>query len=416
MRPKRYGGRSLLAAAAASVGLVLPGAVLEPGIAAAAPGTGSADATAAVQQLTAELGRLARDMVAAQDEVTTAQQVSALALDRYQAQQQASADARLTADAAAAAAATAEAALQQAQQQVVDFARSSYIDGSTYPGAASLFTSGGPADLVERVVLLGSAAADRSDVLAELTRRQQEAAAGEAAARAAVDVADAQQRQAAAALTTAQNAERSARQEQQRLAARQADLQDELEARRTKLTELVGGDAAGAIVTGQQAAAADHPSTTPLAVPVLLGNRTFAGAGSEPAARQAVTAALARLGTAYAWGGGGATGPGAGIDLDAGVVGFDCSGLTQYAYAHAGIVIPRNSRAQFAVLPKVATKDLRAGDLVFWAQDPGNPDTIHHVALYLGDGSVVQSPESGDVVSVSPMWWDGYAGAVRPSS
>ena len=107
------------------------------------------------------------------------------------------------------------------------------------------------------------------------------------------------------------------------------------------------------------------------------------------------------LGLPYAWGGGGTNGPGPGLDPDAGVIGFDCSGLTQYAYAQAGISIPRNSRAQYAALPKVASNALRAGDLVFWANDPSDPDTIRHVAIYLGDGKVVQAPQSGDVVKVS---------------
>ena len=121
------------------------------------------------------------------------------------------------------------------------------------------------------------------------------------------------------------------------------------------------------------------------------------------------------LGLRYAWGGGGTNGPGPGLDPDEGVIGFDCSGLTQYAYAQAGISIPRNSRAQYAALPKVASNALRAGDLVFWANDPSDPDTIRHVAIYLGNGKVVQAPQSGDVVKVSTMWWSDYAGAVRPA-
>ena len=126
--------------------------------------------------------------------------------------------------------------------------------------------------------------------------------------------------------------------------------------------------------------------------------------------------AAADLGLPYAWGGGGTHGPGPGLPPDAGVVGFDCSGLTQYAYAQAGIPIPRNSRAQYSALPKVSRGALQAGDLVFWASDPSNWQTIHHVAIYLGDGRVVQAPESGDVVKISTMWWGGYAGAVRPSA
>jgi peptidoglycan DL-endopeptidase RipA len=124
---------------------------------------------------------------------------------------------------------------------------------------------------------------------------------------------------------------------------------------------------------------------------------------SSDAAQVAVDTAMAQLGDPYVWA---ASGPDA----------FDCSGLTQYAYARAGVAIPRNSRAQFASLPRVPVADLQPGDLVFWAQDPTNPDTIHHVAIYLGHGQVLQSPESGEVVTVSAIWWDGYAGAVRPSS
>jgi cell wall-associated NlpC family hydrolase len=64
----------------------------------------------------------------------------------------------------------------------------------------------------------------------------------------------------------------------------------------------------------------------------------------------------------------------------------------------------------------VSSNDLRPGDLVFWGSDPSDPDTINHVAIYVGNGRVVQAPQSGDVVKDTPMWWRGYAGAVRPSA
>jgi peptidoglycan DL-endopeptidase RipA len=150
--------------------------------------------------------------------------------------------------------------------------------------------------------------------------------------------------------------------------------------------------------------------------PAPVDNDTAAGGGSASAASVAIDAALGYLGLPYAWGGGGRNGPGPGLPPDKGVIGFDCSGLTQYAYAQAGISIPRNSRAQYSALPKVSRGDLQAGDLVFWAGNPGNWQTIHHVAIYLGDGRVVQAPQSGDVVKISTMWWNGYAGAVRPSA
>ena len=82
----------------------------------------------------------------------------------------------------------------------------------------------------------------------------------------------------------------------------------------------------------------------------------------------------------------------------------------------AGISIPRNSRSQYASLPKVSSDNLQPGDLVFWGSDGSDPGSIEHVAIYLGGNQVIQAPQSGDVVKISRMWWGGYAGAVRPSA
>jgi cell wall-associated NlpC family hydrolase len=369
--------------------------------------------------LTTQLEDLARRLAAAQATVDTAQQDAAIALDRYQAQQQAYQDAEVRAAAAQRSAAAATVALRHAREELVAFARSSYIDGSTFPGAASLFaslTSGGPQEFVDRSVLLGAVGNDRTDVLQQVTTLQQQTARAEAAARVAVTQAATAQKRAASALAVAEKAEKLAREQRAALTAAQAALRQQLAARQHELAGLIGPAAAAAVAAHAEKAVAGQPGRPPAGLPVLVGNRTFARGGSATAAQDAIAAGLARVGTPYAWGGGGAAGPGPGLPPDVGVVGFDCSGLTQYAYAQAGIAIPRNSRAQYAALPKVAARDLRPGDLVFWAKDPANPDTIHHVALYLGGGQVLQAPESGEVVTVSPMYWDGYAGAVRPSA
>jgi cell wall-associated NlpC family hydrolase len=123
------------------------------------------------------------------------------------------------------------------------------------------------------------------------------------------------------------------------------------------------------------------------------------------AARKAVAVALAQLGSPYVWG---AEGPAS----------FDCSGLTSFAYAAAGITIPRVSRAQFAAYAGLRPVDplrLVAGDLVFFADHPGNPSTIHHVGMYIGKGLMVEAPHTGAVVRTSSIWRPGYAGAVRPA-
>jgi cell wall-associated NlpC family hydrolase len=122
-----------------------------------------------------------------------------------------------------------------------------------------------------------------------------------------------------------------------------------------------------------------------------------------PVARTALAAvrvAMAQLGKPYVFG---AEGPST----------FDCSGLVQYAYAHAGIALPRTARPQYRATPGVSPSQLLPGDLLFFATDKSNWDTIHHVGIYLGGGRMVHAPTTGDVVKVAPVWWAEYFGATR---
>jgi cell wall-associated NlpC family hydrolase len=136
---------------------------------------------------------------------------------------------------------------------------------------------------------------------------------------------------------------------------------------------------------------------------------------------QAVVAwAMKWLETPYSWGGGNAAGPSKGICCSPGgfsganTVGFDCSGLTLYAVYQASggrIALGHFTGNQFAD-PRgvhIATTDqLQPGDLVFFGDD------LHHVAIYAGDGKVVQAPSTGDVVKVSPLSdFSDFAGGVR---
>jgi cell wall-associated NlpC family hydrolase len=119
-----------------------------------------------------------------------------------------------------------------------------------------------------------------------------------------------------------------------------------------------------------------------------------------PVARAAVRWALAQLGDPYRWGAGGP-------DT------FDCSGLTGSAYRAAGVAIPRVSRAQWGAGPHVAVANLLPGDLVFYADNPADPATIHHVGIYIGNGLMVHAPHTGDVVRVASIWRESFAGATR---
>jgi cell wall-associated NlpC family hydrolase len=81
-------------------------------------------------------------------------------------------------------------------------------------------------------------------------------------------------------------------------------------------------------------------------------------------------------------------------------VGFDCSGLTQWAYRQAGIDIPRSAAAQYTVGKAVSLDGLAPGDLIFYGSTASN---IHHVAMYVGDGKVVHAPTEGEDVRIVPI-------------
>ncbi len=102
-----------------------------------------------------------------------------------------------------------------------------------------------------------------------------------------------------------------------------------------------------------------------------------------------------QIGKPYVWG---AEGPDS----------YDCSGLTQRAWASAGTGVPRTSQEQWAELDRVPLRQLRPGDLVVYFPE------ATHVALYLGDGLVVHAPRPGAAVKVSPVAANPVLGAVRP--
>ena len=110
----------------------------------------------------------------------------------------------------------------------------------------------------------------------------------------------------------------------------------------------------------------------------------------------AVQAALAQQGVPYRYA---TSSPG---------VGFDCSGLTAYAWAQAGVGLPHQSRAQFASVPRVPKESAQAGDLIFFYSP------ISHVSIYLGNGMQVHAPSTGKTVSTASVNWGKVVGVGRP--
>jgi cell wall-associated NlpC family hydrolase len=190
------------------------------------------------------------------------------------------------------------------------------------------------------------------------------------------------------------------------LAAERTRLQAKALQARARVISLLGQtrtrlDGANALVRRliaeeqARAAAAALTMTTSGAPPITLPP------GTPPQVVTAINAARTRLGSPYVWG---ATGPST----------FDCSGLTQWSYAAAGVVLPRTSREQWFVGPHPSLDQLQPGDLLFWATNTADPGTIHHVALYIGGGYMIEAPHTGAVVRITAVYLDGFIGATRP--
>lgn len=127
----------------------------------------------------------------------------------------------------------------------------------------------------------------------------------------------------------------------------------------------------------------------------------------QAAGSASVEAVIARaqsmVGTPYVWGGGDANGPTTGVNGGS-LSGFDCSGLVLYAYSAAGISLPHYTGYQYQRGTQVDPSEAKRGDLLFWG-----PGGSQHVAIYLGDGMMIEAPQSGQNVSVVPVRWAGMS-------
>jgi cell wall-associated NlpC family hydrolase len=281
----------------------------------------------------------------------------------------------------------------------------------------SLYVSGGPTALYASVL----ASHDLSDVFSRF-RSVRAVAEGDQAvvdrADAALthsgqvesslaDAADRQNRLERAAAAAAAQVGQLLEQEAGVLAGADADVVRIAEADR-KAEQEAAERAFQAQLTAAQATAAQAARLAAQAAATAdIGSGSQPGVGVAPAATEVGRAALAeavrQIGKPYVWGAVGADS-------------FDCSGLTQWAYARAGVGLPRVAAEQWYAGAHISLGDLAAGDLLFWATDPANPATIHHVAIYAGNGQMVAAPHSGALVQLQPVYLAGYIGAVRPSA
>lgn len=126
---------------------------------------------------------------------------------------------------------------------------------------------------------------------------------------------------------------------------------------------------------------------------------------SGNAAATAIEYARTKIGVPYLWGGTGTAAQGGR---------FDCSGLTQAAYAKAGISIPRVANDQYNTTDvHPSWNELKPGDLVFFGQK-GNSRSIHHVGIYIGGGKMLHAPRTGTLIRVNDVhYMSDYFGATR---
>jgi peptidoglycan DL-endopeptidase CwlO len=166
-------------------------------------------------------------------------------------------------------------------------------------------------------------------------------------------------------------------------AARQAELRRELAAR---------------IAAQQQQAPAVALSSTvsPVGSSSSSTGSVSIGPAPPPTHSSVVSIAMQYLGVPYRWGG-------------ASPSGFDCSGLVMYVFAQVGVSLPHSSYAQYGMGSPVSRDQLQPGDLVFF-------DGLGHVGIYVGGGSFIHAPHTGDVVRISSLsgWYaSSYVGARR---
>ncbi|MGV9243924.1 NlpC/P60 family protein [Streptomyces sp. NPDC003710] len=242
--------------------------------------------------------------------------------------------------------------LNQLREGIGTMASAQYRTGSIDP-SLQLFLSSNPDDYLDKASTLDQLSSQQVEALKKIQEKQRELA---------------QERQEASDKLKDLAATRT------ELGKKKQEVQGKLAAAQKLLNSLTAQEKAALAAEQSRASRASERS-------VLNGDT---GSASNRAAA-AFSAAQSRLGSPYVYG---ATGPSS----------FDCSGLTSWSYAQAGVSIPRTSQEQANIGTRIySVNDLKVGDLVFFFND------IHHVGLYAGNGQILHAPRTGTVVRYESM-------------
>jgi cell wall-associated NlpC family hydrolase len=398
---RRTGLIAAATAAALLAGLTPPAAASHhPGPSARAVAAGKA----AVAQREHQVARAVDRLAAARQEAHRLADAAEVAVEAFNA---ARVRQRAAADAVAAARLVLNAAghrVARAKARVGRFGAAAYMSGGL-ASVDAMFNADGPESLLYRVGTLEVISRSQRDATQALDAARVYQLSVERQARVVLGRA----RQAAAAAATARTQAQGAVQRQvtvvQAVRLRQRQLTTLLSTARRHASALERARLAAIARARARAAArtAARAARQATSGQPLSGGAAGAVAGTVSAAteQQAVHYAESQIGKPYQWG---AAGPDS----------YDCSGLVMWAYAHVGVALDHWTGYQWQEGARIATSALRAGDLMFFATDTSDPNTIHHVGIYIGNGQMVEAPYTGANVRISSAWRPDLIGAVRP--
>ena len=373
-----------------------------------------AAAKAKAAKTAAKLDQTTQRLKAVQAQLTTESAAAELAVARWQSAQAAAAKAHAALGVAQAAADAADVAVQGYRRELNDYAVSAYMDGGPIASLGALLNATDPADVLTRNATLQAIGRGQSRIVNDFTTASTAASAARAAAeqesesaRHLLDGASSAKVVAVGAVQLAQTLLASVDQAKKQLTDATGKAQKNVSALvKERAAALAAARAAAARLAAERlqslAAVGGFPEATP-----AQGQLALKWAQSQ-------------LGVPYSWGGGDASGPTLGFAEANGptdgvhTVGFDCSGLTLFAWAHVGFALGHWTGAQWVEGTAVPQDLVRPGDLLFFATDVTDPTTIHHVGIYAGNGQMIDAPETGSVVRYDPAFNPEFIGAIRP--
>lgn len=376
-------------ASVALLGLTVGGAYADP----VYPSQNQVDqAQQAVQNAKSAVAPIQAQFDAAQRQLTLLVRQSQIAAEQYDAATVRLQRAQLAAQIATDHVQVAQRRYADARSDLGRLAAAAYRDGGGLGSVSLVLNADGPEQYVTGAHMLAHESADLKATLQAADQARQDAQAAKVTADAAVRGQAAAQAQVAKAAEVARAA----------VAAEQSQVASVSARRDALLAQLAAAQRVSVQLEQQRQQGLAEEAARRAAQAAAAANQYAPPAYDGSLAGRALAYAYAQLGKPYVWG---AVGP----------YSFDCSGLAMRAWEAAGVYLPHFAAFQYQASHPIGYSDLRPGDLLFWATDGGDSDTIYHEAIYIGNQQMIQAPRSGENVEISPMWmWGSIQFFARP--